>query len=472
MSFVPPTDPAYVPGEAGQFQRDMLARGVGDALFPNLLYRAGVFRKPFPGTVGTSMLEPVAGLMKPVTKPIRPGVTPPPSSAPPLEYYRVAPGIYRDQTPVSMPANYASAVGPYWEVKHKQVLAAAQSLNRVCRNSRFRTAQYGHAIVDSTAGGGVTVFVSSLNGFAITTDPITGYPVLVSSASPRKIKRNGTLLAQTVIGATPLVADEFDGPGFLTMSAGTPIVAGDIVSTEDASQIVRPNGGASVDAIGPNDGLTPDLIHRAATILRLNNVQPVNPNGYYCHLDPGGTLDLSRTNQMQRQIETRGLADENYLRFAYGAFGACVFFENNESPREGTLDDGRIFAGRPNDAPAARTSAEIGAEIVNKNGVKISRAIVFGAEQIVESYVDENMYMTEAGLLGRVEARAAQNMGVEIYADGIRFIDRAPTDIFNEIATMAWSWTGDFVAPTNRLSSANGSSYPRAVVIEYAQTAF
>ena len=191
----------------------------------------------------------------------------------------------------------------------------------------------------------------------------------------------------------------------------------------------------------------------------------------------GGTgmdyhADLSRTNQMQRQIETRGLTDENYLRFAYGAMGACVIFENNESPREGTLDAGRIIAGRPNDAPAARTSAEIGAEIVNKNGVKISRAIVFGAEQIVESYVDENMYMTEAGLLGRVEARAAQNMGVEIYADGIRFIDRAPTDIFNEIATMAWSWTGDFVAPTNRLSSANGSSYPRAVVIEYAQTAF
>jgi hypothetical protein len=81
------------------------------------------------------------------------------------------------------------------------------------------------------------------------------------------------------------------------------------------------------------------------------------------------------------------------------------------------------------------------------------------------------MYMTEAGLLGRVEARAAANMGIEILADGIRFIDRAPTDIYGELVEMAWSITADWVCPTNRLSSPNGASYARAVVIECAETA-
>jgi len=257
MSFID-ISPAYVPGEAGQFQRDALARNVGDLLFPNLEYRAGVFRIPFPATVGNSMIQPVQGVMKPKTKASRPGVAPTPSPAPGLEYYRVEPAPYRDIVKVAMPANYGSAVGPYWVIKKGHVLMAAQSINRVCRNRLFASAQYGHAIVDLVSGGGVTVNVSSLNGFRTTpADPTTGYPVPVSSAATRTIYRNGVLLVQKVIGATPLVADEPDGPGTLTMSAATAIVAGDILRCDDASFIVRPNDAPSVDGILAADGLTP-----------------------------------------------------------------------------------------------------------------------------------------------------------------------------------------------------------------------
>ena len=118
----------------------------------------------------------------------------------------------------------------------------------------------------------------------------------------------------------------------------------------------------------------------------------------------------------------------------------------------------------------AKIKSLFAAEIVNASGVPIMRAIVLGHEAVVESWIDENNYITEAGLLGKVEARAAQNMGIEIYADGIRFIDQAPTDIFHETIQSGWSWTGDFVCPTNRLTSRSGASYARAVVIECALT--
>ncbi len=463
MTFIPP---AYAAD--GQLQRDALARNVGDVLFPNLLFRAGVFRSLFPATVGTALFQPVSSTLKPKTKPSIPGVTPTPTAPPRYEYYKVKPEPYRDVIPMSMPLNYGSAVGPYWDMKHKQVLQAAQSLNRICRNSLFRCYQYGHAIVDTVAGGGITVTVSSLNGFIESVDPTSGYPVATSSQAPRSVLRNGVAITAQVIGFAPLVPGELNGPGTLTFSAANPIVAGDILSTPDASKIVRPNGVASVDGIGPADGFSLDLINRAVTHLRNNSISPFADGNYHVHLEPTAQLDLSRLNQVQRQIETRGLEDEAYRRLAYAGISGCLLFSNVECPGLATLDPDRVFEGRPTSAPAARTSAEIGAEVINASGVPIMRAIVMGAESVVESWVDENNYITEAGLLGKVEARAAQNMGIEIYADGIRFIDQAPTDIFHETIQSGWSWTGDFACPTNRLTSRSGASYARAVVIECA----
>jgi hypothetical protein len=55
--------------------------------------------------------------------------------------------------------------------------------------------------------------------------------------------------------------------------------------------------------------------------------------------------------------------------------------------------------------------------------------------------------------------------------DGVRFHLKAPQDVFNEIVTGAWSWTGDFVTPTNALTGRSDAAYKRARVIETAAVA-
>ena len=80
---------------------------------------------------------------------------------------------------------------------------------------------------------------------------------------------------------------------------------------------------------------------------------------------------------------------------------------------------------------------------------------------------DESLRMREAlqqeirALLGRalcirhVDAGSCNGCELEIRADGVRFLTQAPTDLFGETTKMGWSWTGDFVPPTNRLGGKN-----------------
>jgi hypothetical protein len=454
-------------GQAGQFQRDALARATGEVLFPALLFRAGVVRGKFEGTIGDSKVIAVPGLIAPNTDPRRVGVTPTPDQQT-FEYYRVSPQPYGRSIAQSLPGNYASAVGPYHQAKKGITLQAAMSLNRIIRNKLYAPYLGGHGFVDVSAAAGATLTVSSLNGFSTTIDATSAYPVAVSSTNTRAVKRNGVLIAQTIIGATPNDPLNPLGPGVLTMSAATAFVAGDRIDAVDASPIIRPNNAASVDGIGVADTFTLSLVHRAVTQLRNNSVPPHADGFYHVHFPAAGETALLGENAVQRQIETRGLEDQPFKQFAFGAGGGALFFSNTECPDLSTVMDSKLVASRPVTAPDALIAGDIGGELVNKTGVQILRAIVTGGACIMESYVDEMSYMTEAGYLGRVEARSVENRGVEVRADGIRFVDQAPTDLFGEAIQMGWSYTGDFVCPTNRLSGKGPATYKCAVNIEAA----
>jgi hypothetical protein len=454
-------------GQAGQFQRDALARATGEVLFPNLLFRAGVVRGKFEGTIGDSKIIAVPGLITPNTTPRQVGVTPQPKRQT-FEYYRVSPQPYGDVISQSLPGNYASAVGPYWQAKKGLVLQAAMSLNRLLRNKLFAPYIGGHGFVDVSAAAGATLTVSSLNGFSTTIDATSAYPVAVSSTNTRAVKRNGVLIAETIIGATPTDPLNPLGPGVLTMSAATAFVAGDRIDAVDASPIVRPNGAASVDAISIADTFSLGLVHDAVTQLRNNSVPPHADGFYHVHFPAAGERALLGENSVQRQIETRGLEDQPFKQFAFGAGGGALFFSNTECPDLATVDSTLLVQSRPVTAASAYIAGDIGGELVNKTGVNILRAVVTGGNCIFESYVDEMSYMTEAGYLGRVEARSVENRGIEVRADGIRFVDQAPTDIFGEGVQMGWSYTGDFTCPTNRLSGKGSATYKCAVAIEAA----
>lgn len=453
----------------GQFQRDALARETGETLFPNVLFRADVMRTQFEGTIGQSKTIPVPGLLEIDTSPRVVGVTPTPDQQS-FEYYKVTPEAYGRTVSQSLPGNYASAVGPYYQKKKAQVLQAAQTVNRILRNKLYAPYMGGHSIVDSVAGGGTLITVNSLNGFSASVDPVSGYPVPVSSASPRAYLRNGTLVAGSVIiGATPNDPLNPLGPGVLTLDVAVgPFVAGDRIDAVDASPIIRPNSVATVDGINAGDFFNGELVQRAVTLLRDNSV-PQHSDGYYhVHFPPAGEQGLLRDNLVQRMFETRGLEDDPFAKFAFGRGLGCTFYSNNQCPDLATTDNNKRTSSRPATAPDAVGAGDIGGDIVNASGVRILRAVVTGGGVIQEHYVDEMSYMTEAGYLGRVEARSVENRGIEVRADGIRFVDQAPTDIFGEAIQMGWSMTADWAPPTNRLSGKGPAAYKLGVIIECA----
>lgn len=466
--------PSFIEGfaAAGQMQRDALARETGDQLFPNLLYRADVTRHQFEGMIGQSKTVPVPGLLEINTDSRTPGVEPVPDQQD-FEFYLVKPEPKGRVVTQNLPANYASAVGPYFQKQKAQVLQAAGTMNRLCRDALYLAYQSGHALVDVSAGGGVTLTVSSLNGFRFEPDPTSQYPVPVSNGAPKAVLRNGVLVAQKIISAVPNDPSNLDGPGVLTLDGASAFVAGDRIDTVDAARIIRPRNAVTVDGIGINDTLTGELVQRAITLLRDNSV-PAHTDGYYhIHVPPIGEQAMFASNLIQRQIETRGFEDNPFLKFAMGRGLGCTWFSNNQSPDQATVAASKLVQSRPVTAPSALLAGDIGAEIVNKNGVVIARAIVTGGEVLQEHYVDEMSYMTEAGYLGRVEAKMTENRGIEIRADGVRFLTQAPTDLYGENTKMGWSWTGAFVPPTNRLGGKNipnlsVPAYKLAVVIEFA----
>lgn len=458
----------YTGAADGIRQRDALARETHESLFPLLLFRAGVTRQQFEGTIGDVKLIPVPAIIEPNTEPRKVGVTPPPREQD-YEFFAVRPRPFGDSMSVNLPRNYATAVGEYW-VKHKSiVMLAAQTMNRVLRNELFSTYCGGHSFVDVVAGGGVTITVNSLNGFREATATETGYPVPVSTAAPKQFKRNGVVVdGIAIINAVPTDAAVPLGPGVLTLSADAGFVAGDRIDAVDAPVIIRPGYGASVDSITAGNVFTPELVQRAVAQLRTYGVGPHSDGRYHLHFPPVADVSAFAANTIQRQMETQGLDYEPFLKFAVGDALGCYWFANQEAPVIGTVTSSKTVAGRSITASAARVSGDIGAELINKNGVQIMRAIVTGADAISEQYVDESAYMTENGYLGRVEARVTENRGVEVRADGIRFVDQAPTDLFGENILMGWSWTGHHVCPSNAKSGGHPARFKRAAVIECA----
>jgi hypothetical protein len=444
-----------------------LARITGEALFPHLLWRAGVPRAPWEGGIGQTQTFTNPGLIKPNTRARKPGTTPAYAT---LQYEKYTATVqrYGNGMPVDMPSNFITATPSFWQNVKALGLQAGQSVGRLVRDPLFRAYLAGHTIVDSVAG--VDLAVTTLNGFAVSIDPETGFPVNVSSAAPRGFSVNGTLSASRIIGATPLSADDPNGPGVLTLDVAAGINAGDRIDALDASKVIRPGNVPTVDSIGPTSTLTMELIQIAIASLRADGVPPMADGRYHVHLDPFAEQSLFLDNQLQRQIQNRGIADEPYLTFSLGVTSAATFFSNNESPVLETVDPDLVSAGRPLTAPLARTSGDIGAEVINAGGTPIGRTIVCGAGHIFEKALNETVYMSEAGVSGKVGGFAVRNNGVDIDLDGIRLILNAPTDMFAERLEVAWSISTSFTAPTDRLTGRSAAAYKRCRVIEHRQT--
>lgn len=451
-------------------QRRILARIFHDALYPALLYRGDVVVDKWEANVGDRMVFTRSSLLSVDTDPLTPG-TDPESENEDFEQWEVVAAQYGKSSEVNMAVSRTALANLFLRKAKTLGLNAGQTLNRLVRNRLYCAYTGGHSIANAGAVG-VTVEVSSINGFTQQLDPNSGQLQPVSANNPKAVRINGVAVLQNVIGAAPEDPAFPFGAGTLTFDAAPTIAAGDTIDADDAAFVVRAGNAQSVDALAPTSTLTFADVRRAVTQLRNNRVQ-VHPDGFYhFHLSPDHENQLFSDNEFQRANETN-YGDAPYQNFAVGRALGCIFYTNSESPSldpSGTRGNvGPLQQSRPAGAAQALLGKEIYAEVRNAAGVNIERSILTGEGSVYEKYIDEMEYLSEAGVQGKVGGFSVSNNGIDIPLERIRYIIRAPQDKLQQQVSQTWSWTGDYGIPSDFFGGRSTARFKRAVVLESAQ---
>jgi hypothetical protein len=217
-------------------------------------------------------------------------------------------------------------------------------------------------------------------------------------------------------------------------------------------------GSLSIDGIGPGDQFSMGDIRAAVSQLRQNNV-PMHEDGmYHCHLDPISESQVFGDNEFQRLNQS--IPDfVHYREFALAAIAGVAFYRNTEAPLNATVDQDPTFGFTY--GPEVFNTPAVGAQ------VEIHRPIFTGAGAIEEKYLNEEKYISEAGVLGKIGEFAIQNNGMQVMCERIRLIMRAPMDRLQQQTSAAWSYSGDWPIPTDSTVRSSASDYKRAVVVQH-----
>lgn len=442
-------------------QDNTLQRVFKDALFPELLFRKEAMAEVFAGQIGETLTRTRTGLLAVNLVPLVPG-TDPVQNTYGVEQWTVNPSQYANSLNTSMPANRAALASKVLEDTKKIGLNAGETLNRLTRNALYRayTAGNTNATVIQAIGA-VAVHVASLNGF--TDSLVLGVITPISAAAPVGLTFVGGEPINTAVAATPDDPNAPFGPGWLTLGAALTvgIAARSAVVADDAVQIYRVGGGASVDALGAADILTLQDFTNVNAILQQNNV-PFHADGaYHAHLGPVGQAQVYNDNQWQRLHDS--LPDHiEYREFYMGRKVGIDYIKNTVVPT--STNSGALVA---TGAGGAFNSNEIGADVINDNGVLIGRTIVTGLEVLTEDYIPETEYISEAGVTGKVGNATVSNGNAIIENERIRLTIRAPLDLLQQVIAQTWSWSGDFGVPSD-VTTGGAARRKRAVVIEHA----
>lgn len=461
MSIVVPVPSSVV----SIIQDNTLQRMFEEALFPALLFRREARPEPWEANLGDRMIFTRAGLMPVNPRPNAPGADPTPKTYP-FEQWEAVAAPYNDTIDTHLPTARAAIPGKYLLDIHTLGLNAGQTLNRVCRDPLFRAYLGGNT--NTIVLGVIASFslrVASLAGFRRTLDA-GGRLVDVSGANPLAISFTSAEPNNTVVGANPDNILDPDGPGTLALGSAlttaVPLRTG--VRAANRSQILRVGGAATVDGLTAGNQLTAQTIINAVAILRGQNVPPNQSTGlYHVHLSAEGEAQLYADNQFQRVFQS--LPDRPEMKgLVIGDLFGCRFFRNTELPNQfntsGTVDTsggGGLALGAP----------LIGGDVVNQAGIPIRRAIVLGAAPIVEKYIDESGYVTEAGITGKIGNFAVTQNGLMVMTDRIRLVLRSPLDRLAQVVSSTWSWSGDFPIPSDAATGSD-ARFKRAIVIEHA----
>lgn len=450
-------------------QQNVLMRGFQEMLMPRLIYRAEAMPERWEANLGDVKIFTRSGQMPVSTKPLGPAQDPTPKTWG-TEQFRAEAKPYGDRLQTHMPTSRVAIASKFFEDAQKLAENAGFTLNRLVRNKLYTAYLSGDTVSISAYTTGASVIrVANINGF--TERVLNGGLSPVSPVAPISIQLGVTNIANTVIAAVPDNPDEPTGPGSLTL--GTPLGAN--LSTRSRvralhrSRILRQGGAATIDGISASSILTVDTIIAAVQQMRGQNVPPHPDGTYHVHLSSDGVTQIFADPKWvtlnQFSLQAAGANSGVFANLIIGRGLGCTFFQNNETPT--TSNVGTLYATGSN----AQSTPDIGAEMVNETAVPIARTIVTGGNALYELWIPEGEYETEAGNLGVIKTFQATNAGVMIPCERVRYIIRKPLDMMQRIVDQAWSFSGDWVVPSDILTG-NGAKYKRATVIEHAGAGF
>jgi hypothetical protein len=453
-------------------QQNVLQREFKDALYPRNLFRGEAEPVEWPANVGDSMVFTGRGLMKPSTKPLRPGNEP---QAKAVEYEQWSAQLHQwvGRAPdISTVTDLVSIARLFVSNTQALGLDAGMSLNRIVRDRLYNAGLSGQTVATANYGPATAALpVARLNGFTTARRPdlVGGSTVkfdAVSSSNPLKIhyKHAGTVYDVNVIGFSSTYTGDEIGPGTLQLDANVTVTARDPIWSDDCSFINRSGGGLSVDSVtGASHGFTFDLYRSSVGHLSDNNV-PKMPDGYYhSHFNNYSKGQLFSSDESQKLLTS--LPDYyGYKEFTIGEVLGALVFEDTETPQTSNVSGGstNTYDGDP------VTGEEFGGEM--RNGITaadaIQRPIFIGAEAIYEYFRPLGGLVTEAGVNGQVgEFTGLTNNGIEVNVDRVQVYLRAPVNVMGDIVTSVWKSVMDWPCRTDSLTG-DKSRFKRVVVCE------
>ena len=446
-------------------QLGLLERAFHDGLFPALLYRGEAQWEPWEANTGTQIIMTRPGLLSPITTPLVPDQDPTPQTLT-YEQWTATLGRYGGTIDTHIPTSVVSNADQFLRNIQQLGLQAGQSLNRLPRNALHIAYLSGQTeSIATTASTDTTLRVASCNGFTQVVLVSTNVqPVPVSAQNPLAIQlMNGsTAINLSVIGYILDNATDPNGPGTLLLSTtvGAVVTSRSAVLSNYRPKILRAGGGNSVDAITSSDIFTLQDAINATNWLRKNNVLPHEDGYYHGHINTDANGQAFQDPAFQR-LNT-ALPDHVYYQQAFlGTIAGIAFFSNNEAA-DYTNSGARTLTGTN-----AMYSHDIGAETTNDSGVNIGRVLITGRGAIYEKSLDENLYVTEAGVTGKVGEFDVINAGVQVQTEKIRLILRAPINRLQDKVAATWSITTSFPVPSD-ISAGGPQLFKRAVAIEHA----
>jgi hypothetical protein len=435
-------------------QQNLLIREFVEGLDSELAYRRDALLQILNARGGETLTITRPGRFAPVTTPLAPqssmldlnnGLTP--QVGFPIEQYTFQMQEWAASAQVDLMGELVVVANMLNQTARNLGVQAAQSLERLARNSLYGVYMGGNTFVRTDLGASTTTtcHVNDIRGFQQVM--VNGVLTPISSANPITVVETGTV-SQTLT-VTAATADATNNTaavqaggisGVLTFNTATAPASGDALIAAGAPSIVRPMGKTATNQVVSSDFFTMSVFQDAETILKNNAVPTFLDGHYHVVLDNTSLRQLWADQDFKLLFAGREMSPEFRFGDIIGLLGG-IFIPCTE-----------VYVDAPMSAAGVATT--------------VRRPIIYGMEHLIEGRFEG----LETWL-----ARDGMSMIAEpVVSNGVAMIVVPPIDALQRWARLSWTFVGAWVVPSDAtatptiIPTASNANWKRAVVIEHA----